>query len=360
MGAKSEETMNDILMKIEESNANTHKTIDGPHFKNVKIAPFNVSSDRRLQTLAVTAFWWVLPVSIAIFLLCVFTPPLWILLIPYTAFWLTDNAPETGGRRFDFLRRLKYWEYFRDFFPCILVKEAEIDPTKNYIFGYHPHGIISMGAMCNFGSEATGISEKFPGIQVSLCTLASNFTYPFMRDWFMGIGLVSVSRKSITYILNSGPGKSVAIVLGGAAESLNAVPKTADLTLRRRKGFVKIALQQGAGLVPVFCFGENDIFTQYKDEKIEPLQKDLVKHLGFALPIFHGRGFFQYSFGLTPMRKPMITIVGKPIDLPKLKTPTKEDVDHYHELYTNALTSIYDRYKQDLAPDRKSSIRIVS
>lgn len=49
----------------------------------------------------------------------------------------------------------------------------------------------------------------------SLCTLASNFQYPLLRDFIMSLGSVPVSRKSIEYILGSGPGNSVAIVVGG-------------------------------------------------------------------------------------------------------------------------------------------------
>lgn len=49
------------------------------------------------------------------------------------------------------------------------------------------------------------------------------------------------------------------IVVGGAAESLSARPGTADLTLRRRLGFIKLAIREGADLVPVFSFGENDV-----------------------------------------------------------------------------------------------------
>lgn len=57
----------------------------------------------------------------------------------------------------------------------------------------------------------------------------------------------------------SGPGSALTIVVGGAAESLSAHPGTADLTLKRRMGFIKLAIRQGADLVPVFSFGENDV-----------------------------------------------------------------------------------------------------
>ena len=83
------------------------------------------------------------------------------------------------------------------------------------------------------------------------------------------------------------------IVVGGAAEALDARPGVTELVLAERKGFVKsmapmlgpsmissdimveylscyllsrymcaVALRNGASLVPVFSFGETDIFDQ--------------------------------------------------------------------------------------------------
>ena len=45
-----------------------------------------------------------------------------------------------------------------------------------------------------------------------------------------------MSKQSCSNILKSGPGSAITIVVGGAAESLNAHPGTADLTLRKRSG----------------------------------------------------------------------------------------------------------------------------
>ena len=90
------------------------------------------------------------------------------------------------------------------------------------------------------------------------CT-ESNFKMPFYRDLIMSLGIASVSKQSCKNILSRGAGTAIAIVVGGATESLSAHPGTADLTLRRRFGFIKIAMREGADLVPVFGFGENDV-----------------------------------------------------------------------------------------------------
>jgi 2-acylglycerol O-acyltransferase 2 len=72
-------------------------------------------------------------------------------------------------------------------------------------------------------------------------------------------GVCSVSKPSCFNILSQGPGNAITIVVGGAAESLSAHPGTADLTLKKRYGFIKMAIRAGADLVPVFSFGENDV-----------------------------------------------------------------------------------------------------
>lgn len=72
-------------------------------------------------------------------------------------------------------------------------------------------------------------------------------------------GMASVSKPACANILSKGAGTGIAIVVGGAAESLSAHPGTADLTLKKRYGFVKMAIREGADLVPVFSFGENDV-----------------------------------------------------------------------------------------------------
>jgi 2-acylglycerol O-acyltransferase 2 len=48
----------------------------------------------------------------------------------------------------------------------------------------------------------------------------------------------------LNYVL-SRPGNAVALVVGGASESLESRPGTYKIILKRRKGFVKLALMHG-------------------------------------------------------------------------------------------------------------------
>jgi 2-acylglycerol O-acyltransferase 2 len=78
-----------------------------------------------------------------------------------------------------------------------------------------------------------------------------------------------------------------------------------DLVIKSRKGFVRQAFLHKASLVPVLGFGETDVFGILRSERLLAVQRALQKRLGFAMPLFHGRGIFQYHFGFLPHRRPI-------------------------------------------------------
>ena len=133
---------------------------------------FNVPKERRLQTLAVIAGTWPTSLMVSLTLMCLLIYlGGWyrIAMLVYLGFIFTIDrrTPEFEGRYYPCLRRMKKWRYFADYFPAQLVKTVDIPAAEGpYIFGYHPHGILSVGAVANFLTEATGFSEKFPGIEL--------------------------------------------------------------------------------------------------------------------------------------------------------------------------------------------------
>ncbi|GBE86680.1 Diacylglycerol O-acyltransferase 2B [Sparassis crispa] len=330
---------------------------------NIDFVPAKIPRKRRFQTLAVAIWSTSIVWCTFVFLILLSYPPLWPFLVAYLiwAFYV-DRSPENGGRMSPRFRSSCFWQYFADYYPASMLKTCDLPADRPYVFGYHPHGIIGMGAICTFATESTGFSESFPGISPHLLTLETNFRVPFYREIMLAMGVCSVSKRSCVNILKGGAGQAITIVVGGAAESLSARPGTADLTLRKRLGFIKVAIQQGADLVPAFSFGENDIYQQMANEKgttVYELQKKFQNVFGFTLPLFHGRGMLNYNLGLMPYRRRIVVVVGRPIHVEKCDKPTVEEITHVQTQYIEELMRIWHTYKDEFARTRKRELSII-
>ena len=219
-----------------------------------------------------------------------------------------------------------------------------------------------------FATEALGFSQLFPGITNTLLTLDSNFRIPIYRDYALAMGLASVSRESCNNLLSKGGingegmSRAITIVVGGARESLDAKPNSLKLVLKRRKGFVKMAIRNGADLVPVLGFGENDLYEQFdatSHPRIHKAQLLFKRAMGFTVPLFHARGVFNYDVGLLPYRRPINVVVGRPIAVEKQAKPEEKYVDEVHKLYMDELLRLWDEWKDDFAPERTEELMIV-
>ncbi|XP_057612588.1 2-acylglycerol O-acyltransferase 2 [Chionomys nivalis] len=319
----------------------------------VEFAPLSVPWERRLQTFAVLqwvfSFLALAQICIAIFIGLLFTR-FWLFSVLYATWLFLDwDKPRQGGRTSQFVRRWTIWKYMRDYFPVNLIKTAELDPTRNYIAGFHPHGVLAAGAFLNLCTESTGFSSLFPGIRSNLMMLPLWFRAPFIRDYIMSVGLVTSDKESAGHILSKkGGGNLLAIIIGGSQEALDARPGAYRLLLKNRKGFIRLALIHGAALVPIFSFGENNLFNQVENTcgtLLRRVQNRLQKIMGISLPLFHGRGVFQYSFGLMPFRQPINTIVGKPIEVQKTPQPSEMEVNQLHQHYINELCKLFEEHK---------------
>lgn len=217
-----------------------------------------------------------------------------------------------------------------------------------YIFGYHPHGVVAMGAMGAIGTNGANWSSIFANIPVCLLTLGTQFIIPFYRDYLLALGISSVSKKNIQSILAQHT--SVSIVIGGAREALMSKPGTCKLILKNRKGFVKLALRTpNVCLVPVFAFGETEIYEVAQPSSTSWLHKAqlvLKSAVGFTVPFFHARGIFNYDFGLLPYRRRIDVVVGKPIEVPYDPEPSEEVVNKWHDIYVEELLKLVETNRE--------------
>lgn len=244
---------------------------------------------------------------LALMLYLMFTP-LWPIPTLYFTWQIIDwDTPERGGRRTAFVRNWRVWKHLKDYFPVKLVKTAELNPRKNYILGCHPHGIMSIGAFSCFSTETGGFAQAFPGMRSSLAVLAGLFRMPLFREYLMFAGGLPVSKKSLEYMLSeAGVGNAMVIIIGGAEESLACSPGVNTVVMKQRKGFVRLALENGADLVPVYSFGENELFPQVllsEGSVGRRLQTLFKRVMGFAPCLFAGGRWL-----LLPYRRPVVTV----------------------------------------------------
>ncbi|KAI4813692.1 hypothetical protein KUCAC02_002925 [Chaenocephalus aceratus] len=266
---------------------------------------------------------------------------LWPIPTLYFVWQVVDwHTPERGGRKTTFVRNWRVWEHLRDFFPIKLVKTAELNPTRTTF------------------TESCGFKELFPGLRYNLLVLVGLFRLPLFREYPMLLGLLPVSKKSLVHLLtNQGKGNAAVIVIGGAAESLASAPGVNIVVMRKRKGFIRVALEFGADLVPAYAFGENELFKQvvFSEGSLGRRLQDLFKKImGFAPCVFAGE-----HMGILPYRIPITTVVGSPISVPKHIKATEEEVDHFHKLYMEALSKLFHEHKVSCGLSENHELRII-
>ncbi|KYN00543.1 Diacylglycerol O-acyltransferase 2 [Cyphomyrmex costatus] len=329
----------------------------------VKFAPLNVPLERRLQTLAAAIFAYVVPLAsvwgylITVYLIFYTETLRYFLLLYFLWMYYDWDTCHSGGRSEMWTRVARnnaLLRYFCNYFPLKLVKTVDLDPKKSYLFVCEPHGIFSCGIFGSFGTDVLNCKNLFPGLEIHIITLDQYFKVPILRECFYSLGLCASTLKSIKYLLSTPPknpytGRITVLVVGGAAETMESMPGTYRVIIKRRKGFVKLALKYGTALVPVLPFGETDLYNQYSPEgsTFRRIQNYIRSFIGLVPLVVWGRGFFQYSFGLIPKRLPVTVVVGSPIEMPKIEEPTSEEINKYHNEFIEHLIKFFNTQKHN-------------
>ena len=189
----------------------------------------------------------------------------------YLVWVVFDRSPSNGGYECfwrlgltNWLRRRWWWSSQSRYYPLHLHKTCKLSAEEGpFLFCNHPHGVIGVGTMACFGANANRFEELFPELRekrLHLLGLNRIFQIPLFREWVLMHGHATPGRKTMKRLL--GHGHHLALNIGGAKEALDAHPGSFRLVLRHRRGFVRVAMESGARLVPVLHFGENELYDQ--------------------------------------------------------------------------------------------------
>ncbi|PHJ23464.1 dgat2l1-prov protein [Cystoisospora suis] len=280
--------------------------------------------------------------------------------VPY-ALWCTCLAERFGrplGCPSQWVRTLSIWKYVGEYFPFTLLKEnptTKFPTDKNYLFGFHPHGVFGFSCSGQFAGRSlrpeNDIGAILPGLDFRITTLELNMRTPFFRHILQLMGFMSCSKHNIVNVLQSEPkGKAVVLLVGGAREACLAEEGKNDLVLKKRRGFFEVALKTGASLVPMYSLGENDLYTVVKTPLSKELSERTMQIFGFSCPIFFGRGVLQLFL---PLRVPTFTMIGDPIQCQRIENPTEQDIAKLRETYCKALQRVFQKVKAAYRPKRE-------
>ena len=271
-----------------------------------------------------------------------------------------DGSSYRLGRPWDAFRHWAGWRLGHEYVGLRVVRTARLDgggagggagggggasgggasgdaaAAPQYVFGWHPHGILILSRMAMYG----GVFEAlFPGIETRVLGATPIFFWPGSREVSLWLGAVDASMATAKRVLAAG--LSVIVYPGGSKEIFKTDRRSSEtvLELRERTGFVRLAMQHGAPLVPVVVFNER---YAYERVDVPTWLRDLcLRTLRVPVLLFYGR------FGLLPFRLSLGVVFGRPMPVEHVPDIAKDDprVAATHARYMEALRKLWEDEK---------------
>jgi len=239
------------------------------------------------------------------------------------------------------------------YFPITFEQEEDLDEEERYIVAFFPHSALPVGISVLHPSSPL-CPKNFKNGRLVGCGSSAISWCPFVRHVWSWLSIESCSRPHVSKRLEEG--KSVILIPGGVRECMLLQEDSENIFLSTRKGFIKLALQQGVSIVPAFAFGQS---SAYHYARLGPplLPRRAVDMIARAV------GFLpMYIWGAhgspLPRPVPIHVVLGKPIRIKgKVANPTYAQLNEIHALYVEELKALFHRHVGKV-PDAKPTLVI--
>jgi len=256
------------------------------------------------------------------------------------------------------------WYDLFDFHHNLVVKGDDLSVSAHLtqqeassllICAMHPHGVIPIQAFLWMSFCGQYLPESYGfGAAADVA-----MRIPFLRQ-VLSWGSAGSASRSVLY-KGLSKGHNLFILPGGVAEIFSSKPRT-HVVKASRRGLMKLALQTGASLVPVYVFGGNDFYHQVGFEGVSRAYQA-------AFTIFWGQYGLPVPFPCKcsmVLGDPIVPVVGSMCEessgekrtARKILEPTPEEIEDLLERYMDALRRLFDQYKAQAGyPNAELEIR---
>eukprot|EP00882_Tetradesmus_deserticola_P003021 GHRQ01003207.1.p1 GENE.GHRQ01003207.1~~GHRQ01003207.1.p1 ORF type:complete len:330 (+),score=99.67 GHRQ01003207.1:30-1019(+) len=228
------------------------------------------------------------------------------------------------------------------YFPVTVVCDGgtTFSKDKSYVVGLEPHSAMPSAMPASFSLQSTllpdGLRGRTYGLASSIC-----FKIPFTRHLYWWIGIRPITRHWMERLLRQR--HNVVLVPGGVQECLYMQKDSETAFLKKRKGFIRMAMQCGSAVVPCFAFGQSGTYHWYRPGPpllSEASVQAASRRMGVVPLALVGRWCTP-----APFNSRMTVVLGKPIEVPHKQDPTDAELQQYLDQFIAAMQDIFDRHK---------------
>eukprot|EP00270_Netrium_digitus_P010710 TRINITY_DN3343_c0_g1_i2.p1 TRINITY_DN3343_c0_g1~~TRINITY_DN3343_c0_g1_i2.p1 ORF type:complete len:320 (-),score=44.27 TRINITY_DN3343_c0_g1_i2:158-1066(-) len=205
-------------------------------------------------------------------------------------------------------------------------------PEGPYIFAIHPHGRMFYTPSLLVQTHDIWGKKFLPKGDIFAAGAGGFYAIPMLRNLLYAVGTFPASRGNIVRCLRNK--NHLIIVPGGVKEVLLGTGLESDvLYLKERKGIFKIAMEENVGIIPVYCFNENQLF-KHESPAVLNFWKSVNRHATVGMPFMQG----VWNLPL-PYKRDLLTAIGEP------EFPHENDtLDDFHGRYILRLQNLFDNH----------------
>ena len=193
-------------------------------------------------------------------------------------------------------------------------------------------------------------SKLFPQVRPISLVASVIFRIPGFQQMSLLGGMREVSRSSFLETLRSNG--SVVLCPGGQSELAKHQPirKRHVVLCARKTGFIRLAVEEQALLVPCFSINEELLYDNLF--YMPALQRWTYRKFGFPIPFLP-----VGAWGIVPVPKgqTVCLVVGEPFDprekLQADRPPSSEDMDRIRDEYYSRVVGLFHKYKHTCGLD---------